>query len=68
MLLVIVMVLVSSKLVLLSVSLVKVRTVGCHLSWFPTGREDGGPPLLDMDIQSVQLFWFPLIRQNSWEP
>jgi hypothetical protein len=44
-----------------------VQTIGRHLSWFPPGREDGGPPLLDMDIQGFQLFWFILIWKNNWQ-
>jgi hypothetical protein len=44
------------------------QTIGRHLSWFPSGRADGGLPLLDMVIQGYQLFWFPLIWWNNWQP
>jgi hypothetical protein len=50
------------------VFMVIVQTIGRHSSWFPLDRVDGGSPLLDMDIQGCQLFQFPLIWQNSWQP
>jgi hypothetical protein len=56
------------KLVLFSIPLVNVQTMGCHLPWFPTGRTDGGPPIFDMGTIGCQLFRFPLIRQNNWQP
>jgi hypothetical protein len=51
-----------------SVFMHNAQTIGRHLSWFPPGRADGGLPILDMVIQGCQLFRFPLIWQNSWQP
>jgi hypothetical protein len=38
------------SLVSILVFMVNAHNIGHHLSWFPPGKADGGPPLLDMDI------------------
>jgi hypothetical protein len=57
-----------SKLVVFSKLLVTVQTMGCHPSWFPMGRTDGRPPIFDKDSIGCQLFQFPLIWRNNWQP